>query len=59
LNVKVQTASQELKPAQQVIALLQEDINTKERIREFVQDDTSGNMGLMNIHKYEEGTFSF
>jgi hypothetical protein len=27
--------------------------------KELMQDDTSGNTGLMNIHKYEEGTFSF
>jgi hypothetical protein len=26
--------------------------------KEFMQDDMSGNMGLTNIRKYEEGTFS-
>jgi hypothetical protein len=57
LNVKVQTVSQELKSVRQIIALLQEDMNTLKK--EFMQDDMSGNMGLMNIHKYEEGTFSF
>jgi hypothetical protein len=32
-------------------------MNTLEK--EFVQNDTSQDMGLTNIHKYEEGTFSF
>jgi hypothetical protein len=26
--------------------------------KEVMQDNMPGNMGLMNIHKYEEGTFS-
>jgi hypothetical protein len=55
LNVKLQTGSQELKSAQQSIALLQEDMNILKK--EFMQDGTSGNTGLMNIYKYEEGTF--
>jgi hypothetical protein len=57
LNVKLQTVSQELKSAKQIIALLQEDMNTLEN--EFMQDDMSGNTGLTNTHMYEEGTFSF
>jgi hypothetical protein len=57
LNVKLQTVSQELKSVSQIIALLQEDMNTLKK--EFMQDGTSGNAGLMNICKYEEGTFSF
>jgi hypothetical protein len=40
---------------QQIIALLQEDMNILKK--EFMQDGTSGNIGLTNIHKYEEGTF--
>jgi hypothetical protein len=40
-----------------IIALLQEDMNTLKK--EFMLDGTSGSIGLMNIHKYEEGTFSF
>jgi hypothetical protein len=55
LNVKLQTVSQELKSAWQILALLQEDMNTLKK--EFMQDDTWRNTGLMNIHKYEEGTF--
>jgi hypothetical protein len=27
--------------------------------KEFMPDDTSGNTGLANMHRYEEGTFSF
>jgi hypothetical protein len=56
LNVKVQTVSQEFKSAWQIVAFLQEDMNTLKK--EVVQDDTSGNTGVTNIHKYE-GTFSF
>jgi hypothetical protein len=42
--------SQELKSVQQIIAILQEDMNTLKK--EFMQ-------GLTNVHKYEEGTFLF
>jgi hypothetical protein len=56
LNLKLQTVSQELKSAQQIVAFLQEDVNTLKK--EFMQDNMPGNMGLTNIHIYEEGTFS-
>jgi hypothetical protein len=48
---------QELKSSRQNIAFLQEDMKALKK--EFMQDDTSGNTGLTNIHKYEEGIFSF
>jgi hypothetical protein len=48
--------SQELKFARRIIALLQEDVHI---LKKVMQGGTSGNIGLMNIHKYEEGTFPF
>jgi hypothetical protein len=39
-----------------IIALLQEDMNTLKK--KLMQDDTSENVGLPNIHKYEEEMFS-
>jgi hypothetical protein len=57
LNVKLQTVSQESKSARQIIAVQQEDTNTLKK--DFMQDNTSGNKGLTNVHKHEEGTFSF
>jgi hypothetical protein len=47
LNVKLQTVSQELKSPWQIIALLQEGMNTLKK--ELMQDDTSGYMGVTNI----------
>jgi hypothetical protein len=49
--------SQELKSVRQIIAILQEDMNTWKE--EFMQNNTPGNRGLTNVHKYEEGTFLF
>jgi hypothetical protein len=49
--------SHESKSALQIIAVLQEDLNTLKK--EFVQDNTSENTGLTNVYKYEEETISF
>jgi hypothetical protein len=40
--------SQEFRSARQIIALLQEDMNTLKK--DFMQDDTSGNMGLIYVN---------
>jgi hypothetical protein len=46
-----------LKSEGQIIALLQEDMNTLKK--ECMKDNMPENMVLTNIHKYEEGTFSY